>query len=340
MTLGQYGRVVTIARKDRGVTWTLYIDKNQYSERALDTSKQAGQFDPSNFDLANMKKEILGRETVLGYPCTKMRVQVGNMPNGQPLTSTVWVADGIEIGVRMEAMGMVQENRNFRIGPQPASLFEIPAGYTRTTGFGGPSMGQGGQVGGGGMPRPPYGGKTAPSTGGFPPPAAPAPIPAAGAWKENTDRTGADYKTLEFATSNPAPCKAACDREAQCKAWTFVKPDEPGGMGVCWLKEDVPGESYNPSCISGVKGAGTAGGSGGGSAWQENTDRGGSDYRSLEMTTTNPGACKALCDVEAQCKAWTFVKPDTPGGKAGCWLKEDVPPESYDPRCVSGVKVR
>jgi hypothetical protein len=39
-TAGPLGRIVTIARKDRGVTWTLYLDTNQYTETSLAASSK------------------------------------------------------------------------------------------------------------------------------------------------------------------------------------------------------------------------------------------------------------------------------------------------------------
>jgi len=40
-----------------------------------------------------------------------MRVSVGTLPDGQPLMSTVWVADSLELPIRLEAMGIAQKNR-------------------------------------------------------------------------------------------------------------------------------------------------------------------------------------------------------------------------------------
>ena len=139
MTAGPLGPIVTISRKDRGVTWTLYLDKKQFTEKPLAAPSTPARLDLSNLDLATLKKVILGRENVLGYACTKMRVTVGTMPNGQALTSMIWVADSLELPIRLEAMGIVQENRNLKARAQPATLFEIPAGYLKTNAPGMPA---------------------------------------------------------------------------------------------------------------------------------------------------------------------------------------------------------
>jgi len=172
MTAGPLGPMVTISRKDKGVTWTLYLDKKQYTETPLTTSAAPGRQDLSNFDIAGMKKVILGRENVVGYACTKMRVTMGSMPNGQPLTGTVWMADSLDLPVRLEVLGMVQENRNLRVGIQPASLFEIPAGFTKTNAPGLPAGMIPARPGRSPMEflKPPYGGKDAQSSGGLQPP--------------------------------------------------------------------------------------------------------------------------------------------------------------------------
>jgi hypothetical protein len=132
MTAGPLGSVIAIHRRDKGLDWALYPQTMEYTERPVSASQSSGKPDLSSLDLGALKKENLGKETVLGYACTKMRVTFGNLPNGQPLTGTIWVADSLELPIRLDFMGIVQENRNFKAGPQPAALFEIPTGYKKT----------------------------------------------------------------------------------------------------------------------------------------------------------------------------------------------------------------
>ena len=56
------------------------------------------------------------------------------------------------------------------------------------------------------------------------------------------DRPGSDWKT----------CKAACDGDRQCKAWTYVIPGRTE-HGECFLKDAVPEASESECCVSGVK---------------------------------------------------------------------------------------
>ena len=55
----------------------------------------------------------------------------------------------------------------------------------------------------------------------------------------HTDRPGKDYKNFDL-DSNFNICEAACNGDATCRAWTFVKPGEQGPKGRCWLKTTVP----------------------------------------------------------------------------------------------------
>ena len=50
----------------------------------------------------------------------------------------------------------------------------------------------------------------------------------------------------------PQICKETCAKQANCKAWTFVKPNTiQGPKGVCWLKDKVPAPVNNNCCTSG-----------------------------------------------------------------------------------------
>jgi PAN domain len=67
-----------------------------------------------------------------------------------------------------------------------------------------------------------------------------------------------------------------------------------------------------------------------------NTNRFGSDYRSLDAADAQK--CQSACADEVQCKAWTWVKSGVQGSGARCWLKNSVPVASKNNCCTSGVK--
>ena len=233
-------------------------------------------------------------------------------------------------------MGFVQENRNLKVGPQPASLFEVPAGFAKTAAPGMPA---------GVAPRAAAGAAATAAAaqltsrdGRKTTQAAVKTVSSAGlAWKRNTNYPGGDYRSIDMATSDPTACKAACDSDAPCKAWTLVTPTEPGGMGYCWLKDSIPQEISEDCCISGLKGA-----SGGSRASQHqfemNVNRVGEDYRDYAPAKDDPALCAQACAKESRCRAWTWVKNKHEPPTGHCWLKEAVPDPGQDDCCVSGVK--
>jgi hypothetical protein len=86
------------------------------------------------------------------------------------------------------------------------------------------------------------------------PPTAAPPIPTLSTDMEpDTDRPGMDYKDFDLSASDPELCRSACFGEAQCLAYTYVKPGAQGAAAHCWLKSGVPPAQPNACCISGVK---------------------------------------------------------------------------------------
>jgi len=98
-----------------------------------------------------------------------------------------------------------------------------------------------------------------------PPPPGPGPKPDAILNQKNqrasvsvetgVDRPGQDYRSFDLAPSIAGfdPCKSACESDANCKAWTFVKPGVQGPKARCWLKSGTPPPRPNGCCVSGVK---------------------------------------------------------------------------------------
>jgi PAN domain len=166
--------------------------------------------------------------------------------------------------------------------------------------------------------------------------AAPSPVAA----QAGFDRPGDDYTSMVERSADPAACAARCDREPRCRAWSFVYPGA-AQSAVCWLKSQVPARVENPCCVSGIKGAGVQeprrGRDG---ATEFGIDRYGGDYRNFDTPPDpNGAACKAACEAENRCRAWTYVRPGYLGQGAGarCYLKDRLRPPRRKPCCVSGV---
>ncbi len=65
------------------------------------------------------------------------------------------------------------------------------------------------------------------------------------------DRPGRDYRN--FLVGSSKECQNACNAEAKCQAWTYVKPGIQGASARCWLKHSVPEPVRNRCCTSGIK---------------------------------------------------------------------------------------
>lgn len=72
---------------------------------------------------------------------------------------------------------------------------------------------------------------------------------------------------------------------------------------------------------------------------EQNTDRPGVDIRHFVPPSADPTLCQQACREDTQCKAWTYVKPNTVQGPSpNCWLKQTAPPARRNSCCVSGAR--
>jgi hypothetical protein len=102
------------------------------------------------------------------------------------------------------------------------------------------------------------------------------------------------------------------------------------------LKNKVPPRVEDKCCVSGVRGAGVTETRKG--PVEFSIDRFGGDYRNLEIAADASGAaCKAACEAENKCRAWTYVRPGYIGPAARCYLKDKITKPREKPCCISGV---
>lgn len=155
---------------------------------------------------------------------------------------------------------------------------------------------------------------------------------AASALEWNKNRPGGDYNHFPLVVPLPQQCEVACNGDAQCKAWTYVKPGIQGPLAQCWLKNTVPAKVSDNCCVSGKKPAPAA-------TLDFNTDRPGHDFTNVTLPSgSGYKACRTLCNADSACKAWTFVKPGYQGSNPRCWLKNSVPAKVSSACCTSGTK--
>jgi hypothetical protein len=150
------------------------------------------------------------------------------------------------------------------------------------------------------------------------------------------DRRGSDYLRFEIRSGDPAVCAMRCERDARCHAWSFSYPRAESAIAVCWLKNRVPPRVEDKCCVSGIRGAGVLEPRRG--PIEYSIDRFGGDYRNLDLAAEPDGApCKAACEAENKCRAWTYVRPGYIGSAPRCYLKDKLTPPRQKPCCISGV---
>ena len=150
------------------------------------------------------------------------------------------------------------------------------------------------------------------------------------------DRRGGDYLNFQIRNGDPAVCASRCERDAHCHAWSFSYPRTANTLATCWLKNKVPPRLEDKCCVSGVRGAGVIEPRRG--PIEYSIDRLGGDYRYFEVVANPSGAaCKAACEAENKCRAWTYVRAGYITPFPRCYLKDRITPPRHKPCCISGV---
>ena len=150
------------------------------------------------------------------------------------------------------------------------------------------------------------------------------------------DRPGGDYASAPVAGGDPSVCSARCERDRNCRSWSFSYPSSSGEPAMCWLKHDVVPRTKANCCVSGVRGAGVIEPALG--DLEYSIDRIGGDYRSFETAPDPRGkACAAACKADPHCRAWTYLRPGYGSAAARCFLKDTIKPPHRQPCCISGV---
>ncbi len=148
---------------------------------------------------------------------------------------------------------------------------------------------------------------------------------------------GGDYQNFAIRTGDPAICASRCEHDRRCRAWSFAFPHTKKTAATCWLKRHVPPRVKDDCCVSGVSGAGVIEPRRG--PIEFSIARPGGDYKAFNIGTSPSGeTCKAICESDTRCRAWTYVRPGYGGGaSARCHLKSKIPRPRHKPCCISGV---
>jgi hypothetical protein len=150
------------------------------------------------------------------------------------------------------------------------------------------------------------------------------------------DRHGSDYASFQIRNGDPTVCAARCEHDARCRAWSFSYPRTSNALATCWLKNQVPPRVEDKCCVSGVSGAGVIEPRQGPTEYS--IDRVGGDYRYFDPPADPVGAtCKAVCEAESRCRAWTYVRAGYITPFPRCYLKDKITRPRHKPCCLSGV---
>jgi hypothetical protein len=123
-------RMIMLNRGDKKTSYTLYPNAQRY---IVHTDSEAQNEKPK------VEKVKIGRETIDGHPCDKYRVTV-TYKDGKSQEGFIWNArdlGGMTIRSEVENKDfkMTTDLKNIVLKSSPASVFEIPQGYTEAKSF-------------------------------------------------------------------------------------------------------------------------------------------------------------------------------------------------------------
>lgn len=134
-------KMAMVMRHDKKVVWMLMPEEKMYME--MKVPKEGRKDDISGW---KVEQSTVGPETVNGVSTTKSKI-IMTGPKGEKLGG-FWWATKENIIVKIDAIAVDKKSKerfktelkNLKIGKQDASLFEIPAGYSKMS-MGGMMMG-------------------------------------------------------------------------------------------------------------------------------------------------------------------------------------------------------
>ena len=150
------------------------------------------------------------------------------------------------------------------------------------------------------------------------------------------DRPGGDYASAMVRTGDPAVCAARCERDKNCRAWSFSYPRTASRDAMCSLKNKVTPTKEDACCASGVRGAALL--EPNSDLLEFSIDRYGGDFRAIDVPTDPTGdVCAKACQADTKCRAFTYARPGYGSASARCYLKDRITRPRRKPCCISGV---
>lgn len=139
--------------------------------------------------------------------------------------------------------------------------------------------------------------------------------------KPGVDIVGNDYRSFSTAREDWKSCKAACEGDAECRAWSLFSP--PGGSAsYCWIKNLADEQRADPNAVSGLRESPIAPPrtSSPGKA-DKGYGRPGNDYHVSIAKRGDFAACQARCEADGPCRSWTFQDGAQKDHPSYCYLK-------------------
>ena len=134
MGAGQHGMpkdMTILAFKDKNKQYMYNHDKKLVYESEIDEQETMDLM--KSYQNAD-SEEVLGKETVSGYTCTKKKVTTTTTMLGMKFkhTSIIWQSDKFEMPLKVQGEdGNVSELRNISTKKPSADLFKPLSGYTK-----------------------------------------------------------------------------------------------------------------------------------------------------------------------------------------------------------------
>jgi hypothetical protein len=123
------GGTYSIVRQDLNKVWTVMPASKSYLE--LSQAKDRAAEVPGEKMKGEVSRKAIGSETIAGHPTTKYEVTA--KMGDKTMTSHQWWATDIRFPIKTAAVdgSWSVTYSDIKIGGQPDSLFELPAGYRK-----------------------------------------------------------------------------------------------------------------------------------------------------------------------------------------------------------------
>lgn len=120
--------MTTITLLDKKVVWSIMPEEKMYMEIPFNPKREPIVKDKVQ---GEVDRKLVGTDEIDGHPAKKYLVTYKN--GGEKMQMYQWIATDLNFPVKTEAVdgSWSQEYKNIKTGPQPASLFKVPAGYKK-----------------------------------------------------------------------------------------------------------------------------------------------------------------------------------------------------------------